>query len=242
MSNKNTKDILAEKTQRIEIGEIVKIAEVAEKAENLVYVDLSHNIADGDRPYPGDPPTVVRQWSFLDSDHFRLKQVSLGSHSSTHMDSPSHLIAEGKTLDTYEASSFFHKAFVLDVKGVPHIGKDQVRMIPSGVTAALFYTGWQDRWNTELYFSDPPLLTEEAATLLAERGIRLFGFDSLSCDAMTSVSLPIHHLIFSYDGLILENLNNLDRVVGRLVSLVALPLLLKDSDGSPTRVVASYNV
>jgi len=104
----------------------------------------------------------------------------------------------------------------------------------------LFSTLWSDRWNSEHYFEDPPLLTEEATTLLLERGVRLFGFDSSSCDSMTSESLPIHHLIFSSDGLILENLNNLGRVVGRTVSLVALPLLLNDSDGAPTRVVVSY--
>jgi len=210
------------------------------KPEKVVYVDLSHPIADGDRPYFGDPPTVITQWSTLDTDHFRLKQMSFGSHSSTHMDSPSHLVAEGRSLDSYDPSSFFHEAYVLDVKGAPCIGIDQISIIPDGVTAALFYTGWQDRWNSEQYFDDPPLLTEEAATLLLERGIRLFGFDSSSCDLMASERLPIHHLILSYEGLIVENLNNLDRILGRTVSLVALPLLLEDSDGAPTRVVASF--
>lgn len=206
----------------------------------VVYVDLSHSLADGDSPYPGDPPTVVSQWSTLESEHFRLKQLSFGSHSGTHMDSPAHLVANGRTLDTFDPCSFFHKAFVLDVKNDPCIGKEQIRTIPPGVTAVLFYTGWQEYWNSERYFEDPPLLTEEAATLLLGRGIRLFGFDSCSCDCLVRESLPIHHLIFSHDGLILENLNNLSRVAGHTVSLVALPLLLADSDGSPTRVVASY--
>lgn len=212
----------------------------ANKAAQVVYVDLSHSIADGVLPYSGGPPTVITQLSTLENDHFRLKLLSFGSHTSTHMDSPSHLLAEGRTLESYEPSSFFHEAFVLDAKGLPCIGKDQVREIPEGVTAVLFYTGWQGRWNSELFFEDAPLLTEEAATLLLERGIRLFGFDSSSCDAIVGDGLPIHHLIFSYDGLILENLNNLDMVVGRRISLVALPLLLDESDGAPTRVIASY--
>jgi len=208
--------------------------------EKVVYVELSHPLVDGESPYPGDPPTVISQWATLEREHFRLKQLSFGSHSSTHMDSPSHLVDGGRTLDTYEPGYFFHKAFALDARNASCIGKELVRTIPSGLTAVLFCTGWQDRWDSERYFDDPPLLTEEATTLLLERGIRLFGFDSSSCDAIKSESLPIHHLIFSYDGLILENLNNLQRVVGRLVSLVALPLLLKDSDGAPTRVIASY--
>lgn len=206
----------------------------------VVHVGLSHSIADGDRPYPGDPPTVVRQWSTLESEHFRLKQLSFGSHSGTHMDSPSHLVANGRTLDSFGPCSFFHKAFVLDVRNVSSIGKGQVRPIPLGVTAVLFYTGWQEFWNSERYFDDPPLLTEEAATILLGRGVRLFGFDSSSCDSLVLEGLPIHHLIFSHDGLILENLNNLDRVAGQTVSLAALPLLVADSDGAPTRVVASY--
>ena len=212
-----------------------------EKAQ-VVYVDLSHSITDGDRPYPGDPPTVITQTFTLDSDHFRLKQLSFGSHSGTHMESPSHLLEEGKSLDSFEPSSFFHEAYVLDIQNSFCIGKEVITAIPPDVTAVLFHTGWQVRWNSERYFEDPPLLTEEAATLLLERGIRLFGFDSSSCDALSSESLPIHHKIFSYDGLILENLHNLDRVVGRTVSIVALPLLLDDSDGSPARVIATFRV
>ncbi|MGB4407198.1 MAG: cyclase family protein [Sphaerochaeta sp.] len=212
------------------------------KAEKWVYVDLSHSIADGDLPYPGDPPTVIRQWSSLETGAFRLKQLSFGSHSATHLDSPSHLVAKGRSLDSFLPCSFFHEAFTLAIQNCRSIGKEQVKTIPLGVTSVLFFSGWQGRWNSEQYFEDPPLLTEEATTLLLERGIRLFGFDSSSCDALESEGLPIHHLIFSYDGLILENLNNLDRVVGRTVSLVALPLLLDDSDGAPTRVIASYKV
>ncbi|HKM06318.1 MAG TPA: cyclase family protein [Sphaerochaeta sp.] len=211
-----------------------------QKSTKLIHVDLSHSITDGDRPYRGDPPTVIEQWSTLKRDHFRLKHMSFGSHSSTHMDSPSHLLAEGRTLDRYDPRSFFVEAFVLDVKNLPGIGLNQVQTIPSGVQAVLFSTGWAERWNSERYFEDPPLLTEEAATLLLERDIRLFGFDSSSCDALASETLPIHHMIFSYGCLILENLNNLDRVVGRTVSLVALPLRIHDSDGAPTRVIASY--
>lgn len=211
-----------------------------DKTERLTYVDLSHSIADGDRPYPGDPPTVVRQWSSLGTDHFRLKHMSFGSHSSTHMDSPSHLVAEGKTLDSIDLFSFFHEAFVLDARAFSSIGIEQVRVVPEGITAVLFFTGWQDWWNSEQYFEDPPLLTQEATLFLLGQGIRLFGFDSPSCDAAKDESLPIHHLVFSYDGLILENLNNLDRVVERRISLVALPLLVEDSDGCPTRVIASY--
>ncbi len=206
----------------------------------LVFVDLSHAISDGDRPYPGDPPTLVSQWATLDKEHFRLKCVSFGSHSSTHMDSPSHLIDGGASLDSIHLSSFFHKAFAIDCKALPCIGKEQVKVIPSDATAVLFSTGWDERWNSERYFEDPPLLTEEATLFLLERGVRMFGFDSSSCDELASERLPIHHLIFSYDALILENLCNLDRVIGRTVSLVALPMLLDDSDGAPSRVVASY--
>ncbi|MDY0287665.1 MAG: cyclase family protein [Sphaerochaeta sp.] len=207
----------------------------------LVYVDLSHSITDGDLPYPGDPPTVVRVWSTLEKEHFRLKQVSFGTHSSTHMDSPAHLLEEGKPLDLFDPLSFFQQAFVLDCTGQPCIGAEHVEAVPRGVGAVLFYTGWQQRWNSDLYWEDPPLLTQGSARLLLERGVRMFGFDSSSCDALDSECLPIHLLIFSYEGLIVENLCNLDKVVGRTVSLVALPLLLDDSDGSPARVVASYN-
>lgn len=202
-------------------------------------IDLSHTLSDGDVSYPGDPPTLIREWATLEKDHFRLKQISFGSHSSTHMDSPSHLMQEGRSLDSYSPSAFFHEAFVLDCRGLLSIGEKEVGVVPSAVTAVLFLTGWQEHWNQERYLEDPPLLTKGATSLLLERGVRMFGFDSPSCDELSSESLPIHHLIFSYDGLILENLCNLDRIAGKIVSLVALPMLLSESDGAPARVIAS---
>lgn len=206
----------------------------------IVYVDLSRPLVDGDIPYTGDPCTRVARWATLEEDGYRLSHLSFGTHSATHMDAPYHLFPSGKSLDSTPLRRFFSQAYVLDCRNVFSIGADILWLIPPGIGSVLFYTGWQDKWGREGYFQGHPTLTGEATTLLLERGISLFGFDCSSCDAHGSGSLPIHHQILLQDGLILENLCNLDKVVGRTISLVALPLLVEASDGSPTRVVASY--
>lgn len=205
---------------------------------NQTFFDLSHPIVHGDRPYPGDPATEILPWYSVQEDGLCLQQVKFGTHSSTHMDSPAHLLAEGKSLDQYPLSAFFHEAYVFDARSYSELGEQAFASIPDGITALLFCTGWEKFWNTDAYFQDPPLVSEVAIKVLLQKGIRLFGFDSSSCDALASKDLPIHHHIFAANGLIVENLANLDTIVGEVLSLIALPLRIKESDGAPTRVVA----
>lgn len=218
-----------------------QLFETKKHQDHGAYLDLSRPLVSGPPTYPGDPETEVEEWATLEENHYRLKRLSFGTHSFTHMDSPYHILKEGKSLDRYPVSSFFARAYVLDCRDCRIIDRVMVQDLKPDVEALLFCTGWEHYWGDVRYLDTPPQLSLEAVSFLLEKGVRIFGFDAPSCDDMEKEGLPIHTAILSKEGLILENLCNLEALVDATFTLIALPLSVQKSDGSPVRVVASFS-
>ena len=62
-------------------------------------VDLTHVVKTGMPIFPGDPVVAVEPAA--SEPPWRLTDLRLGSHSGTHMDAASHLVADGRTIDQY---------------------------------------------------------------------------------------------------------------------------------------------
>ena len=81
-----------------------------------------------------------------------------------------------------------------------------------------------------------PCLSERCARTLVGRGLRLLGVDAPSVDPRTSKTLAVHHMLFSSNAYILENLD-LRRVAPGQYELIALPLKYMALDAAPVRAV-----
>ena len=81
-----------------------------------------------------------------------------------------------------------------------------------------------------------PTLSEACVRTLLGRGLRLLGVDAPSVDTRDSKTLPVHHMLFSANAYILENLD-LRRVPTGPYELIALPLKLMALDAAPVRAV-----
>jgi glutamyl-tRNA reductase len=202
-------------------------AQKKEQAKRM-HLDLSMPLENGQAGYSGDPAVVIAPFHTLEREGWRLTKLQFGSHAATHMDSPAHLLPEGAALDEIPVSRFFATACVLDCSEDCDITVEKVSCIDSDCDAVLLYTKGKS------------YLTQEAAAYLVERGVRMFGFDTGNCDRDGDLDFPIHHTILGSNALILENLVNLEHILHRTVQLTALPLSYKHADGSPARVVATY--
>jgi arylformamidase len=77
----------------------------------------------------------------------------------------------------------------------------------------------------------------EAAKSLIQRGIRLVGIDYLSIERYAPDSdFAVHKALLGAGVVIVEGLKLQDVTPGRY-QLMALPLILQGSDGSPARVL-----
>ncbi|KAJ4472993.1 putative cyclase [Lentinula aciculospora] len=213
-------------------------------------VDLSHPL-DPERMSipPGLPQFTSCPIATVPKDGFSMHTVSFGSHTGTHVDAPSHFIADGKTIDQIPLTALVGPALVLDfthkgpkevITWVDIVQSPHAEKIEAGIIL-LFQTGWSKHWATTggIYW-DHPYLSADVAEQLIARGVCVIGVDCASPDKSVLAPpwvFPFHHSFLSRGGFIVENLT-LREVQGPKVMVNLLPINLVGCDGAPVRGIA----
>ena len=165
------------------------------------------------------------------------------SHTGTHMDAPAHIFPGAPTLDALPAEKFTGKACVVDCSDAGEGGRITMRHIQNVRAAAdeaeflLFYTGWSRLWNDGRYFGAYPAFDADVMRYCAA-GKKGIGIDAISIDPIDSFELPMHRIVLGAGLVIVENLTNLEGLIGRAFRFAALPLKYENADGAPVRAVA----
>ncbi len=208
----------------------------------MTVVDLSHPLAPGMPVHPGDPAPRIRRLTTLEREGWATREITLSTHSGTHLDAPSHLLPGAPSLDELPPETFIGRARVIDIPpGTVTISAGDLterRRALEGCAFILLRTGWSRRWGSAEYFAGYPVLTPEAAAWLAGMPLRGIGVDAPSVDANGAADLPVHRTLLRRGLVILENLTGLERLPDGPLTLVCFPLPLAGADGSPVRAVA----
>jgi len=200
------------------------------------YIDLSRRITPDLPTHPYDSPLSLIRDKTLERDGYVNTRLEGGMHSGTHLDVPMHLIRDGRYTADWDLNRFAGKGCLLDVREEESIAyrESYDSRIGEGDFVILL-TGWSRHWEREEYFSGHPLVTEELADFFIDRKIGLLGMDQPSPDAYP---FPVHKKLFARDIPILENLTNLESLLGRDdFEILAFPLKI-EAEGSPVRAVA----
>ncbi len=204
-------------------------------------IDLTHPLRNNITYYPGTLEPHFDNYYTIQKDGFAEMKISMLTHNGTHIDAPCHILPNTKSLDGFSLEKFVGKGITVDCTKTDSITlellKSKEREI-SEVDFILFYTGWQEKWNTQGYFDEFPVLTKEAAEWLLSFKLKALGFDTISADKTTDTHLPIHHILLSNEILIIENLTNLDKLNGDKFEFNCIPLNIEKTDGSPIRAFA----
>lgn len=210
-------------------------------------VDLSQEITTDLQMFPAYPPPTFLPWTTRESHGFLAEALFMVSHTGTHVDAPWHYRTEGKKLHELAVDRFVRPAVVLDVRptkarmpltadSLESAARRSRVSIEQG-DAILIRTGWEAKRGTPAYLSENPGLTEDGAAWLVRRGLSLVGIDAANIDLPTATQFPAHHTLLAADLPILENLTNLVELRRSRFTLVALPLRLRGTTGSPIRAV-----
>ncbi len=208
-----------------------------------IFFDLSHPIEPGMTVFPGDPRPSFQPAAGVAAP-WQVTELHLGTHTGTHIDSASHYIPQGKTVDQYPLARLILPGMVIPV---PFLAEDQpisaeqvsarLNDLPEG-GAVLIQTEWDRFWRTDRYLRHPYLSAEAADTLMGA-GASLVGIDALNVDSTVQSTEQIHRLLMEKDILIVENLAGLHRLQpGKPYQFSFLPLKFAGLDGSPVRAVA----
>ena len=176
--------------------------------------------------FPGDPAPVCRVLADMErGDIINLTAFSMCAHNGTHLDAPSHFIRDGKNIDEIDPEAFLGDCFLVHHEG--EVTADHAReMLAKAVRAGA---------GERLLIGGKATVTEEAARVFAEAGIRLIGNESQTVgpeDAPMAV-----HLVLLGAGVILLEGVVLAHVPEGKYFLSAAPLKLGGREGAPCRAL-----
>ncbi len=205
--------------------------------------DLTHSVTQEMPVFPGTEPPVIVEQCTLAEHGFREKKISLYSHTGTHVDAPSHMIADGCCLDQFPIEKFHGAACIYSQKkksGNLITIQDLKPMVSELVKAdfLLIATGWDRYWGSKMYFDPFPVLGRDAAEWLLQFGLKGIGLDVISADNIDSTDFPVHHTLLGNGLVIVENLKNLVSITSVNCMFSCLPLNIQNADGAPVRAMA----
>jgi len=208
---------------------------------SMKIIDLSHTLHENMTVYPGSEKPVLQKVATIKEDGHNEHCLTYYSHTGTHIDAPAHLLARGKSLDSYDINTFLGRALVINCTGCITIERETIENSLSNNSIPqflLFFTGWDHHWHNKKYFRGYPILSPEAAILLSQLSLNGVGVDAASFDEPDSKDLINHHILLERELILVENLCNLDLIPSGEVLFSCFPLKINKADGSPVRAVA----
>jgi arylformamidase len=206
----------------------------------MIY-DLTHPLEASMPVYPGKNQPVIFPAAQIEIDGYREIHLQIDGHTGTHIDSPAHMLEQGKKLDQYPPEKFTGKAIVIPAENIPVIEISDLKLYEDEIKNAdfvLFRTGWCRYWGTPQYLGPFPVLSKTAAGWLTTFRLKGIGVDAISVDPLDSADWPVHHILFNNDMTIIENLRFPEGLPNTGI-FHCFPLPVKDADGTPVRAVLS---
>ena len=199
--------------------------------------DISVPLRPNMPTYEGEPgPTLEFRQLLSKGDSATVSVLSLGSHTGTHVDAPSHFIDGAHGVEALPLDALVGPAYVAEFSGNTHItAADLASMaIPADCQRLLFKTRNGVFWDDPEFHTDFVALAPDAARKLAELGRRLVGIDYLSIERFRAHPHEVHETLLASGVVILEGLD-LRRVAPGPYFLVCAPLNVVDAEGAPAR-------
>ncbi|MGH9976466.1 MAG: cyclase family protein [Nitrososphaeraceae archaeon] len=206
-------------------------------------IDLSLEINADLQVFPGSPQPLFIKWTKYEVHSYDSEIMMMSTHTGTHMDAPSHFIANTASIEMIGVERLVSPALLLDLpKGAnEQITLDDLRAIneiDQGISI-VFRTGWQKMISNKDYIMSNPGLSVAAAAFLTEKNVNAVGIDGPSIDIGSDAHFSTHKTLLASGILIVENLCNLECLEHKdTFTLLINPLKLKGASGSPVRALA----
>ena len=201
--------------------------------DKMKMYDVTGTIYEGMTVYKNKPEKQPKLNS-VTNGYVTETQLELGVHTGTHIDAPRHMVVDGDTFETIAMEDLVGQSKVFDLT---HVEDGISKMDLEGFDIqkgdfVLFKTknSFEDTFNFDFIF-----LAQDGAEYLAQLGIRGVGIDTLGIER-SQEGHPTHKTLFAHKIIIIEGLR-LKGINQGEYFMVAAPLKLEGTDGSPARVL-----
>ena len=173
-----------------------------------------------------------------------FSDLQIFPHNGTHVESGYHFFEDREKIDEVPLETFAGRACVADLSDKrdldPVTGEDLERALYGTWRPGdrlLIRTDHPNRYlGRDDYWDRPPYLTISAADWIVENGAKLVGMDCIT-ERPDDRSGQVHRRLLAAGIPILENIQNLDRITGAVVHLMALPVKISGVEAAPARAV-----
>ena len=187
--------------------------------------------------------TVIEQMGKIKEVGRNTKKLTFGSHCGTHIDSPNHFTENGETIDKIGLETFIGDVQIFDFSDLRENETVYTASLNGKIKCkkVIFYFNWAKHFKDEKFYKNYPFFSDDAAQYLIDRGVKLVGMDTPSPDDSrirpgSREDSKVHKMFLKNKVILMEYLN-----IPKLNSfdgwkLIAMPLKIKDCDGSPARI------
>lgn len=189
--------------------------------------------------WPGDPHLIFKYIYRIDEgDEVNLSELSLSSHTGTHVDAPFHFVKNGLTLDKIGLNGIVGEAVLLNIQDTDLVEAHHLEMkdIPKNSIVLLKTANSERYFNGQSFNTDYVSLSESGANFLADAGVCGVGIDALSIDPYKAKDAPAHNILLGVGVPIIEGLVFKGVEEGKYF-LICLPLKVADAEGAPARAI-----
>lgn len=178
--------------------------------------------------FPGDPAPKKETLSSIEEGAlYHLTSFSMCAHNGTHVDAPSHFIMGGKTVEQLELSRMVGDAFVAAFDGTI-LAQDMRDILKKAASRSAEAA-------KRILIKGKATLSLEAAEVLVEKGIVLFGNESQTVGP-EDAPMAVHLKLLGAEVVLLEGVR-LEAVPEGVYLLNAAPLCLANTEGAPCRAI-----
>ena len=186
-------------------------------------IDISQEVFSCE-VYPGDPKPEQEKICRMDQGElYNLSAFSMCAHNGTHIDAPSHFIKDGKSVDEIPCDRTVGYCYVAEHSG--DITAEDADFILKKATA-------RDA-SERILISGDVTVTEAAAEVFAKADLMLLGNEGQTVGPQDA-PMKVHQILLGAETVLLEGIILRNVPEGKYF-LSAIPLNLKDFDGSPCR-------
>lgn len=202
-------------------------------------IDLSQPIFHQCPRPPSDPPVQSAPVSALSKEGWLVEQLTLSSHTGSHVEVPRHIYAGAPTIDEFPLEQFVGQAYILDWRQnrprqpfTSSMLNRTLRQRPElKGKIILLATGWgEKRAQSKEWETEAPFLSPDGAEWLVDQEVRGVGIDHHSIGGSIEPSNSLaHKSLLGANVWILEDLRFPPEVFSlpQPVQFWALPIHLK---------------
>jgi arylformamidase len=228
---------------------------IADWREKMKKIFLSYSLSPSSPSYGNSDPLKLEKTKDLScGDSCNQLRFTMSNHLGTHIDSPSHFDAGGKTIDQYPPEFwFFKRVALLEITARPgELIEIEPFMtnIPRDTDALLVKTGFCYKRTEQVYWENNPGISAKSGVFLRANfpQLKVIGLDviSLSSYAHRAEGRLAHKEFLGADRagnpiLIIEDMD-LTQLKLTPSSLVVAPLRGDGFDGAPVTVFAELEI